>query len=562
MKHLSTLLILLISLIIACDADPGGAPADVASPVKDTASDETMDAGADESLDAAPSPDVAAGPDTGADAADPLPDATDAGPADVQADVSPPPELVWGPCDVSEWWPTGYPKPGAKVECTTVEVPLDHGDPAGETVALRVGRQRAKDAGATKAIFHLAGGPGGASTVQSGIIPSVLGELLTAYDQVYVDQRGTGGSGRMDCSKGYPETRLEWEACAKEFGHRDLNHYLTVDAAHDIEAVRARLGYGPIVLRGGSYGTRLGLEIMRQHPASISAVVLDGLAPPDVDLLGEDVKTFDHGVAMLVADCEASEACTAASPSLGVDLLALRAQIVADPPKIRVGGLTYTEDEELYLTVVQGALFAAQPRAKLPRAIHEAALGDPASWYALMSSMFGAKVEPATVSDPAPPWRPRLPPAMRPGHRGTEYVAAGLFMTVMCAEWVPICPGPDAMKATLAEQAWPYPSIIDIVEACPAWDVDPVDEALHAPVTSDIPTLLVSGRADLNTYWEWGDHAAETLSNGAHVVIPWATHSTMSTQCGASVMAQFILADGDMAAVDVSCVDAIPEPSW
>lgn len=506
-----------------------------------------------------------------ADSVSPWPDTLDGGPdgegdAAVVDSAVPDtvswPELDWGPCDTASWWPAGYPQPSAAVECATVEVPRDHADPAGKSLTLRVGRQRAKNARATGAVFHLAGGPGGAATVQSGIVPLVLPGLLEDYDQVYVDQRGTGGSGRMDCSGGYPEDRAAWEACGREYRRSPLDHYLTVAAAHDVELVRQRLGYGPIALRGGSYGTRLGLEIMRQHPGSVALAVLDGLAPPDVDLLGEDLKLFDHGVAMLVADCAASAACAAVAPDLGADLAAVRAGVVADPPRIRVQGHVYVEDEELFLQVLQGALYRAEVRVKLPRAIHDAAAGNRARWNAVMSVLFGVTVTAATASDPAPAWRPRAGAGRWPGHRGDEYVAAGLFMTVMCAEWAPISPGPEAMAATLEAQVWPSRGILDIVEACPAWSVDPVEASLHEPVVSDIPTLLVSGRADLNTLWEWGEHAAQTLSRGTHVVLPWATHSTMSTACGASLMEQFILAGGDMAAVDAGCVEAIAEPAW
>ncbi|MFH1436376.1 MAG: alpha/beta hydrolase [Pseudomonadota bacterium] len=67
---------------------------------------------------------------------------------------------------------------------------------------------------------------------------------------------------------------------------------------------------------------------------------------------------------------------------------------------------------------------------------------------------------------------------------------------------------------------------------------------------------------DLNTLAEWGDRAAETLPNSTHVVIPHATHSTVSIPCAASILSQFFTFDGDMDEVETSCLDAIAHPGW
>jgi pimeloyl-ACP methyl ester carboxylesterase len=50
-----------------------------------------------------------------------------------------------------------------------------------------------------------------------------------------------------------------------------------------VEDVRRVLGHERVNLQGGSYGTRLALEVMRRYPASVRAAVLDGVAPPQVD---------------------------------------------------------------------------------------------------------------------------------------------------------------------------------------------------------------------------------------------------------------------------------------
>ena len=52
----------------------------------------------------------------------------------------------------------------------------------------------------------------------------------------------------------------------------------------DLDEVRAHLGYDKINIYGGSYGTRAALVYLRQHEPHVRAVVLDGVAPPDMRL--------------------------------------------------------------------------------------------------------------------------------------------------------------------------------------------------------------------------------------------------------------------------------------
>jgi pimeloyl-ACP methyl ester carboxylesterase len=478
---------------------------------------------------------------------------------------APPAPLVWEACDTSEW-PLGYPYPAAGVECTTIHVPLDHAAPDGPTYPIRVAIHRSKVHPSGKAVFNLAGGPGGAAISQSGIIPQIQPELLDDFDLVYVDQRGTGASGYLDCPGGYPEDAADWESCAEQLATLpEIAHFMTEDAAHDLDFVRTRLGYDKIHVRGGSYGTRSGLEYLRQYPDRIAAIVLDGLAPPDLDLFGEDVQSFDRGVAMLLADCAQDPSCLAVSPSLEEDLLAVRAARAASPHPITVDGQGYQEDEELFLIFLSNFLYLDSARFGVPAAIHAAALGDRAAWYALASSTFGLDIQDgATMSftseERRGPWRP--PARSRLRARAQEYVSPGLFATIMCAEFFPNSGGVPALEAALAAQAWPSGSILDLAEACESWGIAPIDAALRQPVSSDVPVLLLSGEIDLNTLAEWGDRAKATLPSATHIVVPYTSHSTVRVECVNDVIVQYFRSGGAIGTVDTSCIEAIPHQGW
>ncbi len=474
-------------------------------------------------------------------------------------------ELEWGACDTSEW-PNGYPYPPAGVECTTIDVPLDYDEPGGETIELLVARHRSRFFPTGRAVFNFAGGPGGTSVGQSGTIPIYIPQLRDFFDLVYVDQRGTGGSGYMDCPTTYPETVAEWRDCANRYSDVDLNHYMTKDAAHDVNYVRRALGYDRIFIRGGSYGTRLGLEYMRQHGETVVAAVLDGLVPPEMDMFGESIPIFDHGIDLLVTECEADPDCLAVSPTLLANLTAWRVALAETPRPILVDGSPSVEDEELYLMFLGAFLRTAQWRFKVPAAIHLAVEGDNEEWNNLMSAATGYRITDPERSMPPEGMMGYFIPCPKPLPQfilGREYMAQGLFMTIVCGEWIPNMESYENLLEITAGQTWgdgePY---LTVVESCEHWDVDPIDEALLTPVSSDLPTLLLSGEIDLNTLAEWGDRAAETLPNSTHVVIPHATHSTVSIPCAASILSQFFTFDGNMDEVDTSCLGAIAHPGW
>jgi pimeloyl-ACP methyl ester carboxylesterase len=452
------------------------------------------------------------------------------------------------------------PAPGT--ECTTIDVPFDHDRPDGRTVALRVARQKSRAFPTHRAAFQLAGGPGGTSVGQSGTIPRLLPKLLDQFDLVYVDQRGTGGSGYLSCAGGYPETKDDWVACAGEHAKDDLTHDLTIDAAHDLESVRVALGYQKIHIRAGSYGTRLGLEFMRQHESSVAAIVLDGVDPPDNTFFEDFIRAVDRGVAHLAADCTKSAACATITTDVVADLTAHRDAIKTTPRPIVADGQPSTEDEATFLAVLGAAVFDATTYYLIPRAMHNARHGDFAAWDALIGKITGQTVTEPVNGRRMPPGDPlrRFSPHVH--GTGTSYVAPGLYMAVICAEDLPNTPSVAALRTLNAAQVWGGdPNMVDIADACSAWKMTPLAASQRAPVHSDAKVLLLNGELDLNTFPEWGAHAAETLTHATSIVVPYATHSTMGIPCVGQVITDFLAHDGDMGAVDASCIRALPAPA-
>lgn len=449
--------------------------------------------------------------------------------------------LELGPCDFEEW-PRAMPSPPADLECGTLEVPRVRGEPDAGVTNIFVARQRSRSFPTGRAVFQLAGGPGGSAVTQSGLVPLLLGGLREDFDLIYVDQRGTGFSGYLDCPEGgFPQDRAGNEACLRALG--DVRGLGSVEAAHDVDRVRRVLGYRSIALRGGSYGTRVGLEVLRQHGEVVEAAVLDGVDPPDADFFGWTLGKADVGIELLIDDCDADPACVAVSPDLGADLHARKAALAEAPRPISVGGAPDVEDDGLFVLALGYLVEDSYWRHDVPRAVHAAIEGDHAPWNALLGDLFGV-----AIADRA--------------DLSSSYVAPGLYLFVTCTESLPNAGGLDELRALADGLGWGDGHLLDVAEACAALDAPPIDAALLAPVTSEVPTLLLSGAADIQTPPEMAEHALETLSNARHVVVPHATHSVMITPCGAELIEDFLRGDHDPAALDVACLDDVPSPQW
>ena len=135
-------------------------------------------------------------------------------------------------------------------------------------------------------MFFLAGGPGEAATQSYIAIASAFGSIRTKRDIVLVDQRGTGGSHPLECSNSYQEDDDESDylsACLSQLD-ADPRLYTTSIAMQDLDQVRDALGYEKINLYGASYGTRAALVYLRMFPEHVRTIILDGAAPPKLDI--------------------------------------------------------------------------------------------------------------------------------------------------------------------------------------------------------------------------------------------------------------------------------------
>lgn len=213
--------------------------------------------------------------------------------------------------------------------CGTLEVPLDYADPSGETIELALLRVPAADADArVGSLVVNPGGPGAPGTDYAANAQTVFRQpILDAYDIVGFDPRGTGHSAPVDClSDGElddyvaqdpdPDTADEaatyadWveafgAGCADRSGDVAA-HVTTIEAARDMDVLRAALGEARLDYFGASYGTRLGATYADLFPDRVGRFVLDGAV--DVSLSSRELSLqqaggFETALRAYVGDC-------------------------------------------------------------------------------------------------------------------------------------------------------------------------------------------------------------------------------------------------------------------
>ena len=349
-------------------------------------------------------------------------------------------------------------------------------------------------------LFFLAGGPGQAATELADRVLGRFAEVRRSRDLVFVDQRGTGGSGRMSCAlfDAVPDEEASGESlqfdafplddlrdCLTEVETAtDPRHYTTPVAMDDLDDVRAALGYETINLYGGSYGTRAGLIYLRRHPDRVRTAVLDGLAPVSMRLPSSMGADAQRALDRLFADCAADSGCRGAFPGLPGTFARVIEALEASP---RVLNTTHPRTGEPFELPLSASAFAAGLRASL----YNPTVASLAPWTIVRAAQgdFG-------------PFLAQLVPLSESG----EIINPGMFLSVICAEDVSQLADGDAERLA-AEGILGRLQVEVIVDACSVWPAADLPAGYFEPVRSDVPALLLSGDLDPVTPPRWGEEA-------------------------------------------------------
>ena len=441
-------------------------------------------------------------------------------------------------------------------ECGYVVVPERHSEADGATIRIPVAVRRATAADARPDPLLLAqGGPGGdAFGVFSLLVPNT--EIAANRDIVIFNQRGTPyAEPDLSC----PETEAilpQMLAASEEIGQQlydeaidacyarlrgegiDLSAYNSLENAADIPLIARALGYETYNFYGVSYGTLLGLHLMRNHPEGLRAVILDSVVPPDINFISEIPASEDRVLSEVFAACEADPACREQYPDLEERFFTLVRQYNENPVTLALANPDTGERYDAYMdgttlrSILFQLLYVPRMSAVFPKMVADLEKGD----TRYIESMW-----PLLVFD--------------------QLVSEGMYYSVICAEDADIDVAAiplESLRPEIGETA--RDDIQSYVDACARWQVELLPPAIDDPVISDIPTLLLSGRFDPITPPAFAAAAAARLSNATVLVDPTASHGVaFFNPCVNGIISEFL--DDPTASPDSTCLTALRAPA-
>jgi pimeloyl-ACP methyl ester carboxylesterase len=198
--------------------------------------------------------------------------------------------LAWSDCGVDQ--------------CAKLTVPIDYSHPDGATIKLAVLKVAATSP--ARRIGYLVvnpGGPGGSGVDYAKAADFIVtGPVRAAYDIVGFDPRGVGASSPIKClndreldnflgtdptpvgktqEQHFADVSKAFADKCKANGGPLLGHVSTIEAAKDMDVLRAALGETKLDYLGKSYGTFLGATYADLFPTNVGRFVLDGAEDPN-----------------------------------------------------------------------------------------------------------------------------------------------------------------------------------------------------------------------------------------------------------------------------------------
>ncbi|MEU3734479.1 alpha/beta hydrolase [Streptomyces sp. NPDC033538] len=423
-------------------------------------------------------------------------------------------KLSWRDCGV----------PG--FQCATMKAPLDYAKPTEGDVRLAVARKKATGPG--KRLGSLLVNPGGPGGSAIGYLQQYAGigypqEVRAQYDMVAVDPRGVARSEPIECLDGremdaYTRTDItpddEGEAAELVDAYKGfaegcgadapklLRHVSTVEAARDMDVLRAVLGDEKLNYVGASYGTFLGATYAGLFPDRAGRLVLDGAMDPSLParrLNLEQTAGFETAFQSFAKDCVRQPDCPLGGKGttpeqVGKNLKAFFDDLDAKPvPTGDADGRELTES--LATTGVIAAMYdeAAWPqlRESLTSAMKE---NDGAGLLALSDSYYEREAD--------------------GGYSNLMFANAA----VNCLDLPAAFSSPDEVRDALPDFEKASPVFGEGLAwsslNCAYWPVKPTGEPHRIEAAGATPIVVVGTTRDPATPYRWSEALAGQLSSG------------------------------------------------
>lgn len=433
--------------------------------------------------------------------------------------------------------------------CLRAIVPEDYAKPEARTIGLDLVILKATGHGAHGApLFIFQGGPGDRTTSSARDESRIWTKFRIAHDLVFIDQRGNGETPALGCAAEMAKSTSRatdlfpagpLADCARRLARSvDLARYTTTDAARDVDNVRNALGYGQINIVGYSYGTRLAQEVLRRNDAAVRAALLIGPEAPTMSVPAGMAVVAQQSLVSIIDRCKAEVHCASSWPMLDSDLERLQ-------QRLKRGTFELTTWAGLRKTTISAGVVASYLRMQLYSAGSAAAI--PRLVHALADQQHD-RAELRKIAE----W-----------HEGfMTWLPLGMYMAVTCAEDLPFV-DVDAEHRAAEDTFLGSYRVDQQAAACAAWPRVQPNVAVHEPVRTAVPALLLVGEFDPATPPRLIPDILAGFAHGRAIVVPNRGHSMPEgwDACLGGISTSFLEA-ADNSRLDTGCVARLRMPPF
>lgn len=441
----------------------------------------------------------------------------------------------------------------SRVSCYLIPVSRNAAEPSAGKFQLAVIKAAPLNTASERPLLYLHGGPGIATldNLTRYLKSPTWNRLRQDRPLIFFDYRGTGFSEPSLCPgasdslaaaygknlspeemqayrvKLFSQCRTRHEAEGIE-----ISTFNTFQLAEDAESIRQALEIGSWNVYGVSHGTTVALNLLRNHGEHINSMILDSPFPPNAPW-PDFVRPFATSFKVLEEKIGEDPVARAHFPDLRNDFVKAVKRLNENPFRIVIDdkGSTYPFTGDDFAWSIWRALLKPSAIPFAPLAIREVANGNDSILTKWVMSF----------SDP------------NAFGRFSDYQSRA----ILCYEGKPKTAS-DTKESLLKE----YPEFASFNldfedDICNAWQPASAGKETFAPVTSNVPVLILSGEYDPVCPPLFGEITSKTLSHSIFITVPAASHAAIhADDCMRDIATSFLSAPGEKPAVD--CVGNRP----
>lgn len=402
-------------------------------------------------------------------------------------------------------------------------------------------------------VINLSGGPGSSSWLDSDSVSNfwlpTIAENDWGHDVVLFDARGTGlsepslhcddfsqGSLLMLSQKMEPEEdalanykllKSCHDVLLGDKTNADALHHLgTVRSANDVADLGNLLEVEGWHLYGTSYGTRLALEIERQHPEKVASIVLDSVYPQEVD--GEETMPdlFIDAVEGMLKACKDEPTCALQYSQLQEKLHIVLKRLSIEPIRLtlRVNNepVDYIVTAARFYSLLYDAGYDIDTVIEVPNVVQSLYAGRYEALRVLAQNSLDVMLD-ESFSNPV---------YLEVECNENEVKDRQSFINNINSKYAPY----PVLKR------WQMASLN--ADLCHLWGEQEVDELFHQPVETNKPILILAGVLDSATPVEWGRVLAKRLPHSKYYEFKASGHAVLyNVDCAKAIVRQFLNPD-------------------